>query len=44
MTLKTYKPSQVVALLDQIEEESGRTAPQACKEGEITVGRRNSAD
>jgi len=39
MPMKRYKPEQIVALLRQIEVEmaNGKTAPQACKEAEITV-------
>jgi hypothetical protein len=39
MPIKRYKPEQIVALLRQIEVEmaNGKTAPQACKEAEITV-------
>jgi putative transposase len=39
MPMKRYKPEQIVTLLRQIEVEmaNGKTAPQACKEAEITV-------
>jgi putative transposase len=39
MPMKRYKPEQIVKLLRQIEVEmaNGKTTPQACKEGEITV-------
>ena len=39
MPMKRYKPEQIVALLRQIEVEMAneKTAPQACKEAEITV-------
>ena len=38
MPMKRYKPEQIVNLLRQIEVEiaNGKTAPQACKEAEIT--------
>ena len=37
MSIKRYKPEQIVRLLRQIEVEiaNGKTAPQACKEAEI---------
>jgi putative transposase len=39
MPMKRYKPEQIVTLLRQIEVEmaNGKTAPQACKEAEITI-------
>jgi len=39
MPMKRYRPEQIVNLLRQIEVEiaNGKTAPQACKEAEITV-------
>jgi transposase-like protein len=39
MPMKRYKPEQIVNLLRQIEVEiaNGKTAPQACKEAEITI-------
>jgi len=39
MSIKRYKPEQIVTLLRQIEVEiaNGKTTPQACKEAEITV-------
>lgn len=39
MPIKRYKPEQIVTLLRQIEVEmaNGKTAPQACKEAEITA-------
>jgi hypothetical protein len=39
MTMKRYKPEQVVTLLRQVELEiaNGKTTPQACKKAEITV-------
>ena len=39
MPMKRFKPEQIVTLLRQIEVEiaNGKTAPQACKEAEITV-------
>jgi putative transposase len=39
MRTKRYKPEQIVTLLRQIEVEiaNGKTAPQACKEAQITV-------
>ena len=39
MGMRRYKPEQIVTLLRQIEVGigSGKTAPQACKEAEITV-------
>ena len=39
MPMKRYKPEQIVNLLRQIEVEitNGKTTPQACKEGEITL-------
>ena len=38
MSIKRYKPEQIVNLLRQIEVEiaNGKTTPQACKEVEIT--------
>ena len=38
MSIKRYKPEQIVTLLRQIEVEiaNGKTTPQACKEAEIT--------
>ena len=38
MSMKRYKPEQIVAVLRQIEVEiaNGKTTPQACKEAEIT--------
>ncbi len=38
MPIKRYKPEQIVTLLRQIEVEiaNGKTAPQACKEAQIT--------
>jgi putative transposase len=38
MSMKRYKPEQIVNLLRQIEVEiaNGKTTPQACKEAEIT--------
>jgi len=39
MPIKRYKPKQIVTLLRQIEVgiANGKTAPQACKEVEITI-------
>jgi hypothetical protein len=39
MPIRRYKPEEVVILLRQIEVAiaNGKTAPQACKEAEITV-------
>ena len=39
MSIKGYKPEQIVTLLRQIEVEiaNGKTTPQACKEAQITV-------
>ena len=39
MSIKRYKPEQIVTLLRQIEVEvaNGKTTPQACKEAEITI-------
>ena len=39
MPMKRYKPEQIVTMLRQIEVSiaNGKTAPQACKEAEITV-------
>jgi putative transposase len=39
MPMKKHRPEQIVALLRQIEVEiaNGKSPPQACKEGEITV-------
>jgi len=38
MSIKRYKPEQIVTYLRQIEVEiaNGKTTPQACKEAEIT--------
>ena len=38
MSIKRYKPEQIVTFLRQIEVEiaNGKTTPQACKEAEIT--------
>lgn len=39
MSIKRYKPEQIVTVLRQIEVElaNGKTTPQACKEAEIPV-------
>src|ERR1700730_16792572 len=39
MSIKRYKPEQIVTLLRQIEVgiANGKTTPQACKEAEITI-------
>jgi hypothetical protein len=39
MSIKRYKPEQIVELLRQIEVgiANGKTTPQACKKAEITV-------
>src|ERR1019366_21508 len=39
MTIKRYKPEQIVTMLRQIEVSiaNGKTTPQACKEAEITM-------
>jgi hypothetical protein len=39
MSIKRYKPEQIVTMLRQIEVSiaNGKTTPQACKEAEITV-------
>jgi len=39
MSIKRYKPEQIVTLLRQIEVEvaNGKTTPQACKEAQITA-------
>lgn len=39
MPTKRYKPEQIVTLLLQVEVEiaNGKTAPQACREAQITV-------
>jgi len=39
MSIRRYKPEQIVTFLRQIEVEiaNGKTTPQACKEAEITV-------
>ena len=39
MSTKRYKPEQVVNILRQIEVEiaNGKTTPQACRDGQITV-------
>ncbi len=39
MSIKSYKPVQIVTLLRQIEVEiaNGKTTPQACKAAQITI-------
>ena len=39
MPIQRYKPEQIVTMLRQIEVSiaNGKTTPQACKDGEITV-------